>query len=53
MFFSGSVGHTAEATYAVVNFNNKKRQKVRTQMIIPMSGAIPRPELAVCYINCI
>ncbi|XP_060565932.1 uncharacterized protein LOC132724963 isoform X4 [Ruditapes philippinarum] len=46
LYYPGSVGHTAEATYAVVNFNNKKRQKVRTQMIIPMSGAIPRPELA-------
>ena len=33
--------------YAIVMFNFKKRQKVRTSFLIPMGGAVPRPELAV------
>lgn len=46
LYYPGHVSHTAESAFAIVNFNYHKRQKVRTQMIIPMSGAIPRPELA-------
>lgn len=46
--FLGHVSHTPESAYAVVKFSYQKCQKVRTQMIIPMSGAVPRPELAVC-----
>ncbi|XP_045205057.2 uncharacterized protein LOC123557580 isoform X2 [Mercenaria mercenaria] len=46
LYYPGYVSHTPESAYAIVNFNTHKRQKVRTQMIIPMSGAIARPELA-------
>ncbi|KAL4230600.1 Von Willebrand factor A [Mactra antiquata] len=46
LYYSGTVNKTPDSTFAIVTFNNKKQQKVRTQMIIPMSGAIARPELA-------
>lgn len=46
LYYLGHVSHAAEAIYAIVTFDSGKKQKIRTQMIIPMGGAIPRPELA-------
>ena len=45
--FSAHVQKPSNAMYAVVMFNFKKRQKVKTKYLIPIGGAVPRPELAV------
>ena len=47
LLFSAHVQKPSNAMYAIVMFNFKKRQKVRTQFLIPIGGAVPRPELAV------
>ena len=45
--FSAHVQKPSNAMYAIVLFNFKKRQKVKTKYLVPMGGAVPRPELAV------
>ena len=47
LFFSAHVQKPSNAMYAIVLFNFKKRQKVKTKYLVPMGGAVPRPELAV------
>ena len=44
---SAHVQKPSNAMYAVVLFNFKKRQKVKTKYLVPIGGAVPRPELAV------
>ncbi|XP_052792048.1 von Willebrand factor A domain-containing protein 3B-like [Mya arenaria] len=45
LYYPGHVTISQESAFAMVTFAGDRRQKVRSQMIIPMSGAIPRPEL--------
>ncbi|KAH3841158.1 hypothetical protein DPMN_114616 [Dreissena polymorpha] len=47
LYYPGYVTKTPDMAYAMVSFNKATKQKVRTQMIIPMGGAIPTPELRV------
>lgn len=47
LYYPGHVGKTSNTTYALVTFNFDKKQKVSTRNIIPLGGAVPRPELGM------